>query len=126
MTYTISRADLASINDVELAFSTDRLLPEWKDIPESFKQPNIYSQIAESLCLGSKMPQGEMTFHEGFTDEDAAKDLNRCVRAHVQSFGSKHEHKIAGVGFMISQVCKVEPTIDNPQDHSNEEKDGKN
>ena len=125
MPYTITRADLASINDVELAFSTDRFLPEWEDIPESFKKPNIYSQIAEALCLGFKMPQGELTFHEGFTDEGAAKDLDRCVRAHVQSFRPSHEHKIAGVGFMISQICKVEPTTDNPQESLKEEHHGK-
>lgn len=113
MPYTITRADLASINDAEMAFSTDRLLPEWKDIPESFKKPNIYSQIAEALCLGFKMPQGEITFNEGFTDEGVAKDLDRCVRAHVQSWGPSHEHKIAGVGFMMSKVCQIEATPGN-------------
>lgn len=126
MTYKITRADLASINDVELAFSTDRFLPEWKDIHEAFKKPNIYSQIAEALCLGFKMPQGEVTFLDGFPDEGAAKDLDRCVRAHVQSFGPSHEHKIAGVGFMISQVCKIEPTKGNPKDSQKEEQHGKN
>ncbi len=110
MPYTITRADLASINDAEIAFSTDRFLPKWEDIPDSFKKPNFYSQIAEVLCLSIKMQEGVVTFHEGFTDADAAKDLNRCVHAHVQSRGSRYEHKIAGVGYMISLVCKIEPT----------------
>lgn len=109
MPYTITRADLASITKPELVFSTDKFLPKWEDIPDSFKKPNIYSQIAEALCLGFKMPEGEVTFHEGFTDADAAKDLDKCVHAHVKSRGSRHEHKIAGVGYMISKVCKIEP-----------------
>lgn len=109
MPYTISRADLASITDVEMAFSADRLLPKWEDIPEEFKQGNIYTQVADFLFDGSKMPSAEMTFLEGFEDDKAPADLNRCARAHIQSFGSKHEHKIAGVGYMISKVCKIEP-----------------
>lgn len=115
MPYTITRADLASINDVELAFSTDKFLPKWEEIPQAFKKPNIYAKIAEALCLGLIMPEGDLVFHDGFTDEAAAKDLDRCVRAHVKSFRPKHEHKIAGVGFMISQVCTIEPVQENAQ-----------
>jgi hypothetical protein len=110
MPYTITRTDLASITDVEMAFSADRLLPEWDDIPEEFKRGNIYTRIADALFDNSEPPEGEMTFLEGFHDEEAAVDLNRCVRAHLQSYRPKHEHKIAGVGYMISQVCKVEPS----------------
>jgi len=40
---------------------------------------------------------------EGFTPEM----LNRAVRSHLQSYGPKHEHKIAGVGYMMSRACTL-------------------
>jgi hypothetical protein len=84
--------------DVEMAFGTDRFQPEWKDIPESFKKPNIYLELAEALCLGLKMPNEEITFHEGFTDPDAGKDLNRCVHAHVHHMARSTNTKLPGSG----------------------------
>ncbi|MYM92612.1 hypothetical protein [Duganella vulcania] len=107
MAYTLTRDDLASINDIEVAFSTERFLPAWEDIPQSFKQGNIYTTLAEAIFYGTSLPSGDMEFLPGFEDDDAPAALNRCVRAHIRSFGPKHQHKIAGVGFLISQVCKI-------------------
>jgi hypothetical protein len=109
MPYAITRADLASITDVEMAFSADRLLSAWDDIPNEFKRSNIYTQVADALFDNSILPAAEMTFLDGFDDEQAPAHLNRCVRAHLQSYGPTHEHKIAGVGYMISKVCRIEP-----------------
>lgn len=101
MTYTITPSDLSSITDVELAFSTERLLPVWNDIPEEFKRGNLYTKLASAIFYGSELPECEIEMKEGF-DPSA---LNRAVRAHLKSFGPKHEHKIAGVGFMVAQVA---------------------
>ncbi|RQV01610.1 hypothetical protein DF039_36975 [Burkholderia cenocepacia] len=98
---------MASINDAEMAFSTERLLPDWSDVPAEFRNGNVYTRIAEAIFYGTKLPDGEVTFRDGFRDDEAASDLQRCVRAHLQSFGPKHEHKIAGVGYMIAHVCEV-------------------
>ncbi len=101
--YRLSPADLASITDAERAFSTMRLLPDWDDIPDEFKTGNIYTQLAEAIFYDRSLAGGEIEFLPGF--EESAEALNTCVRSHLQSYGPKHEHKIAGVGYMISKVC---------------------
>lgn len=105
MSYHLTPEQIDSITDPEWAFSTERLLPAWDDIPESFKKGNIYTKLASSIFYGTEMPECRIELFDGV----GAKSLNRCIRAHLQSFGPKHEHKIAGVGFMISCACTLHP-----------------
>lgn len=46
-------------------------------------------------------------FRDGFADSEAPALLNRVVMAHLRSFEPKHEHKIAGLGYLVSQVCDI-------------------
>lgn len=101
MTYTLTPEDVASITDPEAVFGTERLLPAWESIPAEFKSGNSYTKLAEAIFYGSSMPSGRIELKAGF--EPMA--LNRAVRAHLQSYGPRHEHKIAGVGFLISQAA---------------------
>ena len=101
MSYCVTPEIMASITDVEMAFSTDRLLPAIGDIPAEFIAGNIYTRIAEALFCGTPLPDCKMEMKDGF-DPQA---LNRAVRAHLQSFAPKHEHKISGVGYMIAQAA---------------------
>lgn len=101
MAYTLTPADLASVSDPEAAFSTERLLPSWEDIPEEFRRGNLYTELATAIFYGWDLPACEIEMKEGFEPQA----LNRAVRAHLQSFGPKHEHKIAGVGYMIAQAA---------------------
>lgn len=110
MPYILTRADLDSIREPEMAFSTDRLLPPWDEIPADFKDGNLYTELASAIFYGWELPQGEMAFRPGFEDAEAPAALNRCVRAHLKSFGPKHQHKIAGVGYMVAQVCALKRT----------------
>lgn len=105
MTFTLTRSDLDSISDAEVAFSTQRLLPTWDDIPGEFRTGNVYTRLAQAIFFGQSYPAGELVFNQGFEDDGAPAALNRCVRAHLNAFGPRHEHKIAGVGVMISVVC---------------------
>ena len=93
----------ASITDVEMAFSADRLLPAWDNIPAEFKAGNVYTKIAEAMHYGSALPGGEVELKEGYSVES----IQRVVLSHLQSFAPKHEHKMAGVGYLISQMCTV-------------------
>ena len=106
MNFTLTPMDAASITDVEMAFSTDRLLPPWDTIPEAYRNGNIYTRLAEAIFDGRPLPNGTLQLNPGFTPEL----LNRLVRAHLQSFGPKHEHKIAGVGFMIANAATLHET----------------
>lgn len=101
MAYTVTPEQMASITDAEMAFSTMRLLPSWDDIPEEFRRGNIYTQMADAIFFGRELPECEIEMNAGFAPEA----LNRAVRAHLKSWGPKHEHKIAGVGYMIAQAA---------------------
>lgn len=105
MAYTLAPADAASITDVELAFSTERLLPAWEDVPHDFRTGNLYTRLAEAIFYGQDLPTCTIELREGFTPET----LNRMVRAHLQSFGAKHQHKISGVGYMIACAAELRP-----------------
>lgn len=98
MNYTLTPEQINSISDVEVAFSTMRLLPPMEAIPAEFNNGNAYTELASAIFYGKKLPDGEITMKPGFEP----KMLNRAVRAHLASFGPKHEHKIAGVGYMIA------------------------
>jgi len=86
MAYQLTPEDVASVTDVECAFSTDRLLPSREDIPEDFWRGNDYTKLVSALFFGSELPSFEMELQEGVEPEA----LNRCVSAHLQSFGPKH------------------------------------
>lgn len=106
MTYKITPEQIASITDIEYALGTTKFLPSVDDIPREFKSQygNVFTKIAESLFSGSKPPDVDLTMHDGFDQEL----VSRCVLAHLRSWAPKHQHKIAGVGFMISlTMCEV-------------------
>lgn len=105
MPYSLTPEDVVSITDVECAFSTTRLLPAVEDIPAEFKSQrgNVYTRIADSIFMGTALPEAEIEMKEGFEPGS----VNRCVRAHLSSWSPKHQHKIAGVGFMISMTMDV-------------------
>lgn len=105
MAYQVTPEQIASITDVEMAFSTQRLLPAGEDIPDEFWRGNLYTQLAEALFYGQAMPECDIQLNEGIEPEQ----LNRCVHAHLGSWGPKHEHKIAGVGYMIACVATLSP-----------------
>ncbi|MCF6783940.1 hypothetical protein [Stutzerimonas stutzeri] len=106
MSYQLSPEQIGSITDPEAAFSTHRLLPSWEDIPDEFKEGNAYTQLAEAIFYGREMPECEIELNEGVE----AEKLNRCIRAHIASWWPKHEHKIAGVGYMIACASTLHPT----------------
>lgn len=100
MTYALTREDIDSITEVEHAFSTNRLLPTWEEIPVEFKSGNKFTMLVEALFYGSEIPSFEMEIDDSIDNEL----LKRCVYAHLASYAPKHEHKIAGVAYMISSV----------------------
>jgi len=108
MAYELTRGDLDCVTPVDEAFGTERLLAPWEEIPEEFKRGNVYTDLASAIFYGNDLPKASMTFLDGFTDDGAPKALNRAVRAHLQSWAPKHEHKISGVGYLISKVCSLE------------------
>lgn len=105
MAYELTVEQVNSISDVEFAFATTRLLPSAEDIPAEFFSGNIYTKFCESLFFGHDLPCMEIELKGGLEGEK----LNRCIRAHVQSYGPDQDHKIAGVGYMLSLVATLYP-----------------
>jgi hypothetical protein len=101
--YSISASDLSSISDVEIAFGTTKLLPPWEAIPEDFRKGNQYTALVSNLFYGRPLPDSPISIVEGVKHED----LSRAVHAHLISYAPKHEHKIAGIGYMISKVATL-------------------
>ena len=101
-TITPPRVDAEPITDLELAFG---LLPPPEAIPEAFWRGNAYTQLAEALFYGLPLAPLLIEFKPGFD----ADQMQRIVRSHLASFEPKHEHKIAGVGYLISQMATLTP-----------------
>lgn len=108
MPFALTAEQAASITDVEMAFSTERLLPSWEDIPAEFRTGNRYTALAEAIFFNSPLPDLDLEVREGFT----VQQLQRVVRAHLGSFGPKHEHKIAGVGLLLFLMCELRVPTD--------------
>ena len=104
-TITPTRVDAEPITDLELAFGTTRLLPPPEAIPEAFWRGNAYTQLAEALFYGAPLAPLLIEFKPGFD----ADQMRRIVRSHLASFEPKHEHKIAGVGYLMSLMAVLTP-----------------
>lgn len=113
--YNVNQADIDSIKDVEVAFSTTRFLPQEEDVPEDFRGPyrgnyesNIYVKLVDALFCGSDVPNAELIFNEGFDGSpEGWKKLNRFTMAHLRSFQPKHEHKISAIAYMLSKIITL-------------------
>ncbi|KPM97654.1 hypothetical protein [Vibrio alginolyticus] len=105
MAYELTPEMVSSITDVERAFSTTRLLPPMDEIPEEFfSDENIYTKISNAMIFQQNMPNGVVLFDKGYEEADMVK----CVEAHAESYSPKHEHKVAGVAYMISLMCTID------------------
>lgn len=89
------------LSDLDVNFPAKPPLPEWKDIPEEFKRySNPFAQIASELFFkGGKLADYGLTPKEGV---DIGK-ATRAIRSCLGSFDPKHEHKEAGVAYMLSE-----------------------
>ncbi|MBP0630371.1 MULTISPECIES: hypothetical protein [unclassified Cupriavidus] len=107
MTYSLSRSEVDSITEDDVKCSTMKLLPAWDDIPADFRNGNLYTHLAEARLLDYQLPGISISFLPEFDDAAACQAIDRCINAHLNAFAPRHQHRIAGVGYMISKVCTV-------------------
>ena len=112
--YTLTRQSLDTITDVEMVFGTVKLLPPYEVVPEAFKRGNNYTRLMDCLFSEQPVPGGEIVFRQGLDDPAAPAALNRVVMSHLRSYEPKHEHKIAGLGYLVSLVCEVTLPLHQP------------
>ena len=89
------------VNDIDLAFggSMERLLPRYRSLPEEYQQESAPFCRLASKWFFSGLDTKTLKPKEGI---DAQAALRHCA-AIMRSFEPKHEHKIAGVGWLLSQ-----------------------
>lgn len=102
------------VSDVEMAFPANPPLPAWDDIPEEFRK-NCFSDkdpwchaAAMLFYQGGKLADFGMTPKPGVDMPKAVRALKACLG----SYNPSHEHKMAGVGYMLSQWFDLSPAKD--------------
>lgn len=96
--------DIPEISNAELALGTTKALPKYEDIPKEFKNWNNPTKWNK---LFSDMFYNGLEFlrvdpREGVDPEKAV----RVIRSHMVTWEPKHEHKEAGVAYLMSQYFK--------------------
>lgn len=111
---SISISDLQSITTLDASFGTTKYLPAREDIPKEFESSrNPYVRVINAIFHGEKMPDMSINLAPGVQ----IPLLQRFIRAHLASFEPKHEHKIAGVAYLLSRLCTLDET-DNQKAHA--------
>lgn len=90
------------VSDIVLAFPAGvigTLLPPVEDIPKEFFKENKWTRLAD-LCFAGIPEHGRTTIstRDGVDVWLAARQVSACLR----SFDPKHEHKVAGVAYLLS------------------------
>lgn len=90
------------IDDVGIAFATsiEGFLPPYSAIPNEFKDGRTEWNKIFSKWFYSGLPKGTKFIpKEGINENEALRHLQYCMR----SWEPKHEHKEAGVAYLLSQ-----------------------
>lgn len=105
----IEPKDILGTTELEFVWSTTRCLPPEDQIPKEFWQGNQYTKLAEQIFFGTLTDDdpSRCTVRPEFSEVPLDR-INQFVRAHLASWSPQHEHKIAGVGYLISQIMEVE------------------
>lgn len=93
--------EVPEVSDVDIAFGSITHLPKWEDIPEEFKElhaPSKWNKLFTKLFYGHGA-SGEVIPKEGIDPMKAG----RVIRAIMVSWAPKHEHKMAGCMYLMSQ-----------------------
>lgn len=96
------------LDAIDVVFGVRPPLPAWDDIPGEFKcSRNEYARVASSLFFnGGRLSDFGLTIKDELDDGDVMRALRACLG----SFDPKHEHKEAGVAYMLSQWCNGKPS----------------
>ena len=95
--------EIIEISEAEMAFPArvDHILPKWKDIPDEFKNLNNGTKWNKlfSAWFFSGLTKLKLTPKPNVDKDKAMRMISVCMR----SFDPKHEHKEAGVAYMLSE-----------------------
>jgi hypothetical protein len=105
MSLTIKKATTISIPEItkpDIVFGTTKGLPDYDTVPEDFKYGKTKWNMLFNDWFYSGISELRFVKREGIDPEKAYDH----IQALIKSFGSKHEHKEAGVAYLLSQYFK--------------------
>lgn len=112
------------VSRIDIAFPArggdPELLPPWEDIPKEFqRQQGFWCHLAQTLFMGRPEGLEYIEPKKGIDLETAASH----IKVVLGSFASKHEHKIAGAGYLFSLWFdqRETPLPRNEESHEGEE-----
>ena len=104
--------EIPEFSDVDIAFPTKTCLPPYDEVPDDFKgfrgrgDAKPFVEAVSSLFFnGGKLADFGLTFKPGVDQTKAGRALRVCLG----SWEPKHEHKIAGAAYLLSQWCDYRP-----------------
>jgi len=96
------------VSDVDHAFPADvigKYLPKWEEIPDEYKKShNPWADSAQRLFFEGGSFKG-VNAKEGIDKTAAIRQVSACLR----SFQPGHEHKIAGVAYLMASFFEAPP-----------------
>jgi hypothetical protein len=116
--------NIPEVTDVNIAFAgVDKYLPEWKEIPEEFKKHSgtMWNKLFSDWFFCG-LEELKLNVKEGV---DNKKSI-RLIMALMRSFSSSHEHKEAGVAYLMSLFYKEDSTWVQREEREAADPKGKN
>lgn len=101
---------IPEVTDVDVVFATrPHGLPDWDDIPDEFREGSgdarFWHHVVDTLFFnGGKLSDFGLKPKAGVDSNKAHRALRCCLT----SWEPKHEHKTAGVAYMLSEWFEQE------------------
>lgn len=98
------------VTDVDLAFGgkMDKLLPLYRSLPEEFQHEHDQFSPLVNRWFFSGLDKTLLKAKDGIDEKMAWRHLAAIMR----SFEPKHEHKVAGVAWLMSQWFEPVTALD--------------
>jgi hypothetical protein len=97
--------EIKEVDNISMAFGVGalELMPAYKDIPDAFKQHSFWSDLVAGWFLAG-LENLDLKPKDGVNKNLAL----RHIKAILGSFEPKHEHKEAGIAFLLSEWFEEE------------------
>jgi hypothetical protein len=105
----LSPATVSSVTDLDEAFGGGhKFLPAMEDIPKGIEKTPFYQLASDLFYKGvasDDLPN--MTLNPDFNE--VVHKVQPFINSILKSFTPKHEHKMNGVAYLLSQLMILEP-----------------
>ena len=101
------QTDIPEVEDIDMVFQTKALalLPKWDDLTDDEKRMRgpFCDAVSKIFFSGGRLEDHGLKIKPGIDREK----VYRFVRATLGDWSPKHEHKIGGIGHMLSKWCET-------------------